>query len=254
MGKARNSTGDLDRRESEAILQTGAQALGITLTPGQIDQFLIYRDLLKHWNRRWNLTALRSDSEIIIKHFLDSLLPLPYLPDRASLLDIGSGAGFPGLPLKIARPSLSVTLLESSGKKISFLKEVARNLQLKDLAVVQGFLGKGSPFRWNGTPFDLAISRAVGQPLPLLSAVRPWLKTKGRILFLKGPRGEQEFQKLEQEIRKRGFGINRSVMTTLPVLHQKRVLIFLEKENGPLPAHARRGASGRSSSGDRPLS
>ena len=108
---------NFETEESRGLLERGTRALGLDLAPEQIDQFLAYLDLLLKWNRKMNLTALRTPREIIIHHFLDSLLLLPYLPETGNLLDLGSGAGFPGIPLKIARPDLTIDLVGLRQKK-----------------------------------------------------------------------------------------------------------------------------------------
>ncbi len=145
------------------LLRRGTRTLGLDLSPPQLDQFLTYLDLLLKWNRRINLTALRSPDDIITRHFLDSLLLLPHLPETGRLLDIGSGAGFPGLPLKIARPGLSVDLVEATTKKASFLKEAVRRLGLSGVNVFPVFLGK-EPLPLRADPNLGCIPQPRGQP------------------------------------------------------------------------------------------
>ncbi len=118
------------------ILQEGAGALGLSLTGVQFDQLARYLAELKRWNARINLTALRTDRDMVIRLFLDSLALLPFLGDAASLADLGSGAGFPGLVLKIARPEMAVTLVESRGKKAAFLEYMISVLKLTDVKVM----------------------------------------------------------------------------------------------------------------------
>ena len=111
---------DISPEEAKRLLEQGAEVLGTSLSRHQLGQFMDYLDLLCKWNRHINLTGLRYWREIIIKHFLDSLTPLPYLPEESRLLDLGSGAGFPGLPIKIVRPGQAITLVDGAAKKISF--------------------------------------------------------------------------------------------------------------------------------------
>ena len=108
----------------ESILKSGAKHVGVYLDRQMIHLFLIYLKELQHWNKKFNLTSLQDDREIVIDHFIDSLSVVPHLPATGSILDVGSGAGFPGLPIKIAKPELAVTLLESKRKKINFLRQV----------------------------------------------------------------------------------------------------------------------------------
>ncbi len=136
---------DISPEEAKHLLEQGAESLGLSLSLYQVDQFLSYLTLLDKWNRHINLTGLRSCREIIVKHFLDSLTPIPYFSEKTRLLDLGSGAGFPGLPIKIVRPNQPVTLIEASAKKVSFLKEAARHLALNPISIYQTYLGQRPP-------------------------------------------------------------------------------------------------------------
>jgi len=188
-----------------------------------------FLEVLKKWNRRLNLTGLRDDREIILKHFLDSLTPLPLIPEKASLMDIGSGAGFPGLPIQIVRPDQAVTLVEASAKKTTFLKEVCRRLGLRQTVVLCWSIGQTDPPR--PLPlFDVAITRAVGRPLELLTAVYPHLKRGGKMIFLKGSKGFKETETAKARMEKIGFSPPQSVKITLPVLEQERMLYILTKD------------------------
>jgi len=223
---------DIKAEEGKRLLEQGAKALGISLSVHQLDQFMEYLILLRKWNRHINLTGLRSYREIIIKHFLDSLTPLPYLPEKAKILDLGSGAGFPGLPIKIVRPDQPVTLIEASAKKISFLKEVIRRLNLRPVSVYQTYLGKGSPSLSKSNQFEIIITRAVGKLDELLAGVYPYLVEGGNLLLMKGRRGPEEVAVLKTEIRERGFRLETPIVLTLPFLEQERWLIFLKKDKG----------------------
>jgi 16S rRNA (guanine527-N7)-methyltransferase len=223
---------DLNPEEGRCLLLQGAAALGIDLSSRQTEQFMDYLTLLFHWTRHINLTGLRSSREIIIKHFLDSLTPLPFIPEEARLLDVGSGAGFPGLPIKIARPGQLVTLVEASAKKVSFLKEVSRHLKLDPLSIHHTYLGERfSPLK-EGKLFDVVVTRAVGKTINLLTAADPYLRSGGKVLFMKGPKGLEEIFSLKTELLKREFQIEPPIVLTLPLLEQERVLIFITKAGG----------------------
>ncbi|MGA3083851.1 MAG: 16S rRNA (guanine(527)-N(7))-methyltransferase RsmG [Thermodesulfobacteriota bacterium] len=220
---------DLDPTEGKRLLENGAEALGISLSHRQLGQFIDYLILLCKWNQHINLTGLRSWREIIIKHFLDSLTTLPYLPEEARILDLGSGAGFPGLPIKIARPTQKVTLIDASVKKISFLKEAARHLNLRPITIHRAFLGKGSPNGFKTDPFDIIITRAVGKITDLLTGVSPYLSFRGQLVLMKGRQGVEEISTLTAEIKEKGFRLEEPIVLTLPFLEQKRTLLFLTK-------------------------
>ncbi len=124
---------------SLTVFLEGVSQLGLTLSETQLEQFLTYRTELLDWNTRMNLTAITNPEEVLVKHFLDSLTLLPLIDrPRLRLLDIGTGAGFPGLPLKIVRPQWSVTLLEATGKKVTFVNHVIDTLHLTDVVAVHG--------------------------------------------------------------------------------------------------------------------
>ncbi|MBA4394550.1 MAG: 16S rRNA (guanine(527)-N(7))-methyltransferase RsmG [Desulfobacca sp.] len=176
-----------------------------------------------------NLTGLRSCQEIVVKHFLDSLTLLPYLPEDIRIMDLGSGAGFPGLPIKICRPDQSVTLIEASNKKVSFLKEVVRHLNLRNIQVVHGYLSKESFPLAGPIPFEIITARAVGNLKELLSGVYSYLSPGGKVLLMKGRQGLKEIADLKVEIQKQGFQIETPIFLNLPFLDQERILIFLTK-------------------------
>ena len=115
------------------LLEDGAKALGITLDDEQIEAFLLYLRELKRWNRRLNLTSVVEEREIVVRHFLDSLVPERFLGPEWRIVDLGSGAGFPGIPLKLARPDLSVLLVDSSMRKVAFERHIIRTLGLQGI-------------------------------------------------------------------------------------------------------------------------
>ena len=125
-------------RESKNLLMEGASVFGIHLNEKHMEAFDLYlRELLK-WNQKINLTAIRSEKGIVLKHFVDSLSAYPHLSKPSSLLDVGSGAGFPGIPLRMADPSLEVTLIDSVRKKVDFQRHLIRTLGLKGIEAIHG--------------------------------------------------------------------------------------------------------------------
>ncbi len=176
-----------------ALLAQGAAELGLSLDLEVLGQFATYLTELKRWNARVNLTGLQSDRDIVIRHFLDSLALLPFLGDARTLADIGSGAGFPGLVLKLVRPELVLTLVESRGKKAAFLDYLVTLLHLPGVAVAQVHLTPRLAAAW-GPRFDLVLSRAALRLPELLAVAAPLLQPGGRVLALKGPNlPEDEF-------------------------------------------------------------
>ncbi len=166
--------------------------LGVSLGDEEVSRFMVYLEELKHWNRKMNLTSITSDREIITRHFLDSLTPCRLLRESfresIKLLDIGSGAGFPGIPLKIALPELSVLLMESTEKKVFFMRHVIRRLMLGGAveAVHARAEDEGIIERYSGS-FDCVISRALTGLEEFLALARPYLSEGGLVIAMKGP-------------------------------------------------------------------
>jgi 16S rRNA (guanine527-N7)-methyltransferase len=172
-------------KDPRRLLLEGAAALGVSLSPEALAHFRIYLQELQTWNARVNLTGLRSDRDIIIKGFLDSLAVLPFLLDAPSLADLGSGAGFPGLVLKLARPDLILTMVESRGKKAVFLEYLAARMGLSGVEVVQARLTPRLAREW-GPRFAALTSRAAFSLEHFLQLAAPLLLPGGRALALKG--------------------------------------------------------------------
>lgn len=171
--------------EPLVLLAEGAAALGLELAPAVLGRFQVYLEELKLWNAKINLTALKTDRDIVIKHFLDSLAVLPWLDAAPSLVDLGSGAGFPGLVLKLVRPSLALTLVEARQKKAAFLEYLASLLRLTGVEVVQTHLTPARARLWE--PKVAAVVSRAAFPLPFfLKLAAPLLASGGLALALKG--------------------------------------------------------------------
>jgi len=192
--------------EAVSLLAEGLAEWSIELTEGQAEQFGEYARLLVDWNQtRMNLTRLTSPRDIAIFHFLDSLalLQVANVPGNSSLLDIGTGAGFPGLPLKILRPDLKITLLEGTAKKLSFCREVVRLLQLGAVEIIHG-RAEEMEGRLEGR-FDFVAARAVAPLRQLLAWSAPYLKPAGLFVAWKGARAEEEVAQAGREARSLGL-------------------------------------------------
>jgi 16S rRNA (guanine527-N7)-methyltransferase len=168
------------------LLAEGAAILGLRLGSSVLGQFRRYLVELQRWNAKVNLTALKTDREIVVKHFLDSLAVLPFMEPVASLADLGSGAGFPGLALKLVRPEMALTLIEARGKKAAFLEYVASALALSGVEVRQTHLTPGLARRW-GAQFAAVITRAAFSWPRFLELASHLVLPDGWLLALKGP-------------------------------------------------------------------
>jgi len=202
------------------LLLRGAEELGLKLGPQQLERFKRYLEELQLWNRTLNLTALREEAEIVRGHFLDSLTVLSCLPTQGRLLDLGSGAGFPGVPLKIARPGLQVTLLEASRKKALFLRHLGRCLELELEVRCQRAEHPGDLRE----TFDVVISRALGPLKKVTQLGLPYLKEGGTLVTMKGPKVRREIQ----EWNANGLQVE-LVPVSSPSLGRKRILAILRR-------------------------
>lgn len=199
------------------FLYNTAQKAGFSLNDGQLNQFLIYSDLLRQWNEKMNLTAIVEPDEIVLKHFVDSLYGLKFLDNVKSIIDVGTGAGFPGVPLKIAKPDVSLTLLDSLNKRLTFLEEVKSQLKLSDVACVhsraEDGAKAGSPLRES---FDAAVSRAVANLSCLCEYCMPYVKVGGVFLAYKGPGVTDELAQAQNAIEILGGEVMGVFEYTLP--------------------------------------
>lgn len=170
------------------LLIAGLKELGITPSEDKINSFMAYLKEIKTWNRVYNLTSLGKDEDIVIKHFLDSCLYLNALPERTlSLADVGSGAGLPGIPIKIIRPEIDVYLIEPSRKKSAFLRHTIRALGLQGISVI----AEGVESTKN-QKFDAAVTRAFGSIKEFIKKAYPILKKDGLLIMSKGPKVKEE--------------------------------------------------------------
>jgi 16S rRNA (guanine527-N7)-methyltransferase len=201
-------------------LQTGANTLGISLSEEMLSQFSEYLKALAEWNRTYNLTAI-PPKKWLTHHLLDSLSIAPYIQgDR--ILDAGTGAGFPGIPLAILFPEKKFVLLDSNGKKVRFLNHVVRILKLTNVTPLQARM---DALEENVGSFDIITSRALGTADELLSATQNLLKPEGCWLLMKGDIPEDELQGLAYPIEVQRLAV--------PGLHAKRHLIIVSKRKEP---------------------
>ncbi len=210
------------------LLQLGAKKLNISLSPDKIEKFLIYLEELKNWNKKINLTALRENDEIVIKHFLDSLscyLVMEKIPDK--LIDIGTGAGFPSIPLKIFLPKIKCTLIEAREKKIAFLLHLTKKLNLQNVTIIKARAEEVAKEEKRES-FDLALGRAVARLNVLLEYALPYVKVGGYLIAQKGA-SIQGIKKAENALFLLGGKIRNIKYIKLPFLEQPRSLILIQK-------------------------
>ena len=188
------------------ILKEGSRMLGGELSENQIDMLCRYSELLVEWNGRMNLTAITDEREIAIKHFLDSLSVLATGKVGENVIDVGTGAGFPGLVIKIARPEIRLTLLDSLKKRLTFLEAVASELSLDNVQLIHARAEEGARRPQLREKFDTAVSRAVANMTKLSEYCLPYVKPGGYFLALKGPQAEEEIKEARRTISILGGG------------------------------------------------
>jgi 16S rRNA (guanine527-N7)-methyltransferase len=206
------------------------EALDLSPEPATIRTFLFYSDELLNWNTRINLTGHKSAQEVVIKHFLDSLAVWPWVKDLASLADIGTGGGFPGLPLKLVLPHLHLTLIEPTGKKTAFLNFVIAHLCLANVEVRQVHLTAPLAQSW-GPLFQGVITRATFPLAQYLGIGAPLVKPGGHLMALKGPNlDEAEWQEAATRAAAYHLQSQEKWAYKLPLVEEQRLLVIWKKE------------------------
>lgn len=213
----------------ETMLTEGAAYFSAKLEVGQTAMLMKYKELLLEWNSKMNLTAIEEERDVIIKHFIDSFSILPYLKNSGEkLVDVGTGAGFPGIPVKIACASTNVLLLDSLDKRINFLKAVIGELGLKGIETVHCRAEEaGVNPTYRGT-FDIAVARAVASLPVLLEYCLPLVKTGGIFIAMKGSNTE-ELDSSKKALDLIGGGFEEIKELTLPFSDIKRNIIIIRK-------------------------
>lgn len=223
------------------ILREGLAAMGVAAQAGQIDQLARYGQMLIDWNQRINLTAMTEPGQVAVYHFLDSATPLAagLIPENAALADVGTGAGFPGLVLAILRPDLAVTLIEATGKKVSFLQAVIEALDLPNVRALhlRGEEAARNPaYREN---FSVVTARAVAALPTLLEVTLPLVRAGGRLVALKGPSVEEEVAAARKATALLGAAAGRIVPCQVPGSDRTHRLAVYEKRQKTPAAYPR---------------
>lgn len=225
----------------EERLRAGAEAIGIAVEDDCLPRYRRYYELLVEWNERFNLTRITSEDDAAVKHLLDSLsaLRLSGWGSWRSLADVGSGAGFPGIPLKIARPALAVTLIEATAKKVGFLRAVVRELGLEGVEIVHGRgeeCGRRTDFRER---FDVVTARAVAKLNALAEYCLPLVAVGGQFIAFKGPEGADEADAARGACALLGGSAPRLESFVLPDDAGRRTLVVVEKMRQTPPGYPR---------------
>lgn len=216
----------------EKFLKEKMNKLDIELSDIQTGQFIQYYELLISWNKVMNLTAITEYEEVVEKHFIDSLMAVHVINFEKihSVIDIGTGAGFPGIPLKIIYPNLEITLLDSLNKRIKFLDEVIGQLEIKDIETIHGRAEDFAKQKEYREQYDLCISRAVANLTTLSEYCLPYVKVGGTFVSYKSGEIEQEMKNSENAVKILGGEVKDVYKFELPETDIKRSMVIIEKK------------------------
>lgn len=220
----------MELKEFEVEFQKQLRISKINLEDFQIEQFYKYMQLLIQWNEKINLTNIIEPKEIIVKHFLDSLMVLKYVKSNDKIIDVGTGAGFPGIPIKIVIPETKITLLDSLNKRINFLKDVINNLELEQIESTHARAEEAGQNSKTREKYDIAISRAVAPLNVLLEYLVPFVKVGGTIICMKASKGTEELIEGKNAINKLNIRIIKEDKANIPGTQIERNILIFEKE------------------------
>lgn len=204
---------------------------GLVLDDKQIKRFYEYMNLLQEWNEKINLTAITEPKEVIIKHFIDCLTISKKIENNAKIIDVGTGAGFPGIPLKIYNESLKLTLLDSLNKRTMFLREVIEKLELQNVEIIHGRAEDFAQDKSYRECYDYAVSRAVAPLNILLEYLVPYIKINGKVIAMKGSNATDEIKDSKNALKLLESKVIDEEKILLPENSGERYIIIVEKTN-----------------------
>lgn len=214
--------------EWQTLLAKGALEMGLRLDPIALERMARHAQVLLEWNRTTNLTAITDPVQVAVKHFLDAILPSAHIPMNGQLLDIGTGGGFPGIPLKILRPDQPMTLIDGARKKINFVKYVIRHLGLENIEALQVRAELLCGHSENQGRFAAIVCRAVSDLSAMARLALPLLAPRGKLFLFQGPSDAPRRTDGGVDIG-HGMTVEASVQYRLPILGDQRTLVVLAK-------------------------
>ena len=226
----------------EEILTARTAAAGLALTAEQIAQFAVYNEMLLDWNTRMNLTALTAPNDVAVKHIIDSLTAYdaPLFDAAEALIDVGTGAGLPGIPLAVYAPHIEVTLMDALAKRVRFLTEVTRAMHLTNVRCIHARAEEAARAKEHRAHYDIAVSRAVARMPVLLEYTLPFVRVGGSVLALKGRAYAEDAAEARGAAERLGGGAIAARPVQLPGLDDVRAILTVVKERPTPKAYPRR--------------
>ena len=218
----------MELNEFKNIIIEKGKEIKVELNERQAEKYFDYMNMLVEWNNNINLTAITEPNDVIIKHFIDSLTAYKYMKN-ASIIDVGTGAGFPGIPLKIVDKDIKITLLDSLNKRINFLNEVIEKLKLENVKTIHGRVEEIARNKEYRESFDIAVSRAVAPLNVLLEYMIPLVKVGGRCICMKGSNVEEEISQSANALKRLNAEIEDIEGFELPGTDIKRNIVIVKK-------------------------
>ncbi|MFC1581031.1 16S rRNA (guanine(527)-N(7))-methyltransferase RsmG [Thermodesulfobacteriota bacterium] len=212
------------------LLREEALHFGIALSDPQLHRFRVYLDELWEWNSRINLIGMDTRKRVVMELFLDSLMPAPYLPDNGKMLDVGSGAGFPGIPLKIFLPDYALHIVEPKAKRVGFLRQAIRLLGLERALVVHGRIEESGPALFS-TGYDVVTAKALAPLGRTITLCAPSVAAGGLLVCFLGTELDEVLKSAEREVGENGLALFKQVPYQIPGKRSRRWICFFLKES-----------------------
>ncbi len=219
----------MEKQEFVNKLYEKALKIDIKISEKELEKFYQYMKLLIEWNEKMNLTAIIEPNDVILKHFIDSITINKYIDEQSKVMDIGTGAGFPGIPLKILNEDVKMTLVDSLNKRVQFLKEVGKQLELTNIEYIHSRAEELAGSSLHRQQYDIVTSRAVARLTTLLEYMLPFVKIGGRCICMKGPNIIEELEEARKAIQLLGGEIETTENMLLPDSNQERNIIIIKK-------------------------
>lgn len=203
--------------------------ININISEDEIENFKIYMELLLEWNEKINLTAITDENDIVLKHFVDSLTIKKYISENEKIIDIGTGAGFPGIPLAIMNKNNEITLMDSLNKRIVFLNDVIDKLKLNNVKAIHSRAEELARNKNHREKYDVAVSRAVANLSTLVEYMLPFVRIGGKCICMKGPNIEEELKNAKKAIKELGGEVIKIENFKLPESDNERNIVIIKK-------------------------